>query len=231
MYALIGLVMWVFLLKSGVHATVGGVLLAITIPSKMRIDGAGFTGFARDAIGVFEKAGGSAHDILTNPRRQQAVQGLEVACEHVQTPLGRLEHRLHPWVAFLIMPIFALANAGIAIGAGFGTAVGSGVGLGIVIGLVVGKPVGILLATFAAVRLGLGDLPEGTNWKQIAAAGLLAGVGFTMSLFIANLAFRDSGMLQLAKAGILCGSLVAGVGGFLLLRASSPLPAGADEGE
>jgi NhaA family Na+:H+ antiporter len=224
-YAILGLVMWLALLESGVHATIGGVLLALTIPTKMRIRGHYFVEFATQALEKFREAGGDEDDIITNPQRQSAVHGLEQACEAVQTPLNRLEHGLHTWVAFLIMPIFALANAGVTLGAGFGDAVGTGVGLGVALGLLIGKPAGILLATWAAVKTGLADLPAGSSFKQIVGAGFLAGIGFTMSLFIANLAYRgegEEGTLQLAKTGILCGSLVAGIVGFILLRTGAP---------
>ena len=221
-YAVLGLLMWVMLLKSGVHATIGGMLLALTIPSRIRIDGSRFVIAAREAIDEFERSGGGERDILTNQHGQAAIHALEAGCEHVQTPLNRLEHGLHPWVAFAIMPVFALANAGVALGAGLGDAFGSGVGLGVGLGLVLGKPIGVMLFTWLAVRVGLGDLPNGTSWTQILAASFLAGIGFTMSLFIANLAFDGGAMLLSAKLGILAGSLVAGIIGFMLLRASVP---------
>jgi NhaA family Na+:H+ antiporter len=221
-YALIGVAMWLMLLQSGVHATVGGVLLAFTIPSRRIVHGRQFTAFAEHVIGIFRGGGSEADDVAPDPRSQAAVRGLEVACRGVLTPLDRLERDLHPWVAYAIMPIFALANAGVALRAGIGDAIGSGVGLGVILGLVLGKPLGIFLATAAAVRFGLGDLPAGTNWRQIAAGGCLAGIGFTMSLFIANLAFGEGGeMLYAAKVGILAASLVSGVVGMLLLRAAS----------
>ncbi len=223
-YAIIGACLWLMLLKSGVHATIGGVLLALTIPARVRIRGSRFTTFARESIDNFEAAGGGADEILSNPERQSVVHALEVACADVLTPLNRLEYGLHGWVAFAIMPIFALANAGLSLGAGFGDAVGSGLGIGVVLGLVIGKPLGITLFTAIAVKSGIGELPKATNWVQLVAAGFLAGIGFTMSLFITNLAFRDSGMLQLAKAGILAGSFVAALIGLILLRVASKAP-------
>lgn len=216
-YAVIGVLMWVFLLQSGVHATIGGVLMALTIPASMRINGEAFTNFARQAVKEFEDAGGDRDNIMTNDRRQAAVRGLQVACEYVQTPLNRLEHGLHPWVAYLIMPIFALANAGVTIGEGGVQALTTGAGLGIILGLAVGKPVGLVLSVWLAVKSGLCRLPEHATWRHIIGTGFLAGIGFTMSLFIANLAFRDHDTLDAAKLGILAGSLVSGVAGFLLL--------------
>ncbi len=223
-YTIIGLGIWTMLLRSGVHATVGGVLLALTIPSRMRIRGGHFVGFARDSIDRFEAAGGAGDDILTSPERQGIVGGLESACEHVQTPLNRLERSLHPWVAFVIMPVFALANAGVTISGEITETLRSPIALGVALGLLLGKPVGIVLATWIAVKCGVGDLPARTTWRQIFGAGLLAGIGFTMSLFIGNLGFGGPGEAELllqAKIGILTGSIVAGVLGFALLRTGS----------
>jgi NhaA family Na+:H+ antiporter len=222
-YFIIGLLMWLMLLASGVHATIGGVLLALTIPANVRIKAPAFTRFARETIDEFDAAGNDDDDIIVNRRRQAAVQSLEKACEQVHAPLRRLEHGLHPIVAFLIVPIFALSNAGVPVIGNLGEALGSPLGLGIILGLVLGKPIGIALATFVAVKLGFGDLPAGTSWRQIIGAGFLAGIGFTMSLFIANLGFGEGELLVYAKAGILAGSLLAGVVGFLMLR-STPAP-------
>jgi NhaA family Na+:H+ antiporter len=224
-YVALGLLLWLAFLQSGVHATLAGILLAFTIPSRFRIRGADFVAFSRRALDEFERAGGNENELMTNQARQQWVHGLEMACEHADTPLLRLEHALVPWVAFVIMPVFALANAGVEISAGFGSALGSRISLGIILGLVLGKPAGIMLCTWLAVRLGLGALPEGVTWRQISATGWLAGIGFTMSLFIAYLGFGEGEQLVAAKYGILAGSLIAGGGGYVLLRlATRPAP-------
>ncbi|MHC5006660.1 MAG: Na+/H+ antiporter NhaA [Planctomycetota bacterium] len=224
-YLVLGLLMWVAFLLSGVHATLAGVLLAFTIPARFRIRGADFIAFARRALDEFEQAGGNENDVMTNQARQKWLHGLEMASERVDTPLLRLEHALVPWVAFAIMPIFALANAGVEISGGFVPALGSRISLGIILGLVLGKQVGIMLCTWLAVRLGLGTLPEGLTWRHIYATSWLAGIGFTMSLFIAYLGFGASDELVLSKYGILAGSLIAGVGGYVLLRrATRPRP-------
>jgi NhaA family Na+:H+ antiporter len=224
-YVALGLLLWLAFLQSGVHATLAGILLAFTIPSRFRIRGADFVAFSRRALDEFERAGGNENDLMTNQARQQWVHGLEMACEHADTPLLRLEHALVPWVAFVIMPVFALANAGVEISAGFGSALGSRISLGIILGLVLGKPAGIMLCTWLAVRLGLGALPEGVTWRQISATAWLAGIGFTMSLFIAYLGFGEGEQLVAAKYGILAGSLIAGGGGYVLLRlATRPAP-------
>ena len=148
------------------------------------------------------------------------MQQLERLAEQVQPPLLRLEHSLHGIVAFGIMPLFALANAGVPLGtAGLGGGDGTTVALGIALGLLLGKPVGITLLAWLAVRLGAASLPEGVSWRMIGGAGLLGGIGFTMALFIAGLAFaNEPALLVAAKLGILGASVVAGVAGYIALR-------------
>jgi len=220
-YAILGVLLWVAVLESGIHATIAGVLLAFTIPASFRIQGAEFVAFARRAVDEFENAGGNENDSMTNPERQRWVHGLETACEHVQTPLLRLEHSLHPVTSFVIVPVFALANAGVTLGAGLGDALTTRLSLGIMLGLVLGKQIGIMLCTWLVVKLNLGSLADGINWKHVYAASWLAGIGFTMSIFIANLGFGPGDNLETAKIGVLAGSLVAGVVGFVLLRAAT----------
>jgi len=218
-YGLLGAVLWIAFLKSGVHATVAGVVLAFTIPSRCRIQGAAFVSRARSALEVFERSGGNETEVSTEPARQSAVHALERACEQVETPLGRMEHALHPWVTYLIMPVFALANAGVTLGQGAAGALTSSVGLGVMFGLIIGKQVGVTTVTWLAVTGRVGPLPAETTWRQLYGASWLAGIGFTMSLFISNLAFAEQPqLLECAKIGILSGSLVSGVVGFLLLR-------------
>ena len=142
---------------------------------------------------------------------------LEGACEKVETPLQRFEHSLLPWVRLIIMPLFAFANAGVPLGSSIAPAAISPISLGIVLGLMVGKPAGIFCASWLAVRLRLASLPHQVAWRQILGAGALGGIGFTMSIFIASLAFPEQSQLEVAKVGIFVGSLVAGALGFLLL--------------
>ncbi|NNK62947.1 MAG: Na+/H+ antiporter NhaA, partial [Gemmatimonadetes bacterium] len=186
-YAILGAVLWVAVLKSGVHATVAGVLLAMTIPAKPDTDPEGW-----------------------------------------DSPLEKLEHALLPWVSYTILPIFALANAGVTFGGDAGAGAGA-ITWGIILGLVVGKPIGVAIFAWIAVRFGFADLPAGANWVQVWGVGILCGIGFTMSLFIGGLAFDDPAFLRAAKIGILGASAVAGVlGALLLLRApSAPTSAGA----
>jgi len=215
-YSILGIVLWVAFLKSGVHSTIAGVLLAMTIPSRARINDKSFAKHSRSILAEFEKAD-EGNDYLSSTQRS-ALQTLEELVQHAEAPLQRLEHNLHPWVAYVIMPVFALANAGVALGAGFTATVTSPVSLGVIFGLVLGKQIGITLFAWLIVKSKMAELPNGVNWQQIYGVGWLAGIGFTMSLFISGLAFGESTSLTAAKTGILLASFVTGVIGWLILR-------------
>jgi NhaA family Na+:H+ antiporter len=230
-YALLGIALWFVFLKSGVHTSVAGVMLAMTIPARVQIHPRLFVSVGRKILQEFKRVSASENRMMMNAEQQAAIQALELTCKQVESPLQRLERALHPWVAFGIMPLFALANAGVAINAGALEAELHPVSLGIVLGLVLGKSVGITLFSWLAVRLGLAALPSGVTWRHIYGVGWLGGIGFTMSLFIAQLAFPGGELLSLAKVGILTGSLISGVGGWLILRGarvSAVSPAGED---
>ena len=213
-YFLLGAVLWVAFLKSGVHATISGVLLALTIPASTRISGRQFVRESRQHLQDFYAAcEDDPEEFSTTQRHQEPIFALEDTTRRAQSPLLRLEHKLHGVVAFLIMPIFALANAGVSFSGGVGDTIASRAVLGVFFGLVIGKPVGIMLFSWLAVRLQLADLPYGTNWRHVLGIGALGGIGFTMALFIAALAFGEGAKLEAAKVGILAGSLVAGVVG------------------
>lgn len=220
-YGLMGILLWIAVLQSGVHATIAGVALALTIPSRTAIDTDQFLADARSCLDVFEQACHRGQNIMADEAKQSAVHTLEEACEQVQPPLHRMEHSLHGWVMFVIMPIFALANAGVPLG-GDQVRLTDPIALGVMLGLLFGKPIGITVASWLAVRLNLASLPAGVNWAQIHGAGWLGGIGFTMSLFVASLAFQDEALLTLSKLGILAGSTLAGiVGAVVLTRAQS----------
>lgn len=215
-YFLIGLGVWAAFLASGVHATIAGVLTAMTIPARSVLDEEKFVAAGRGFLNV-------VRDGDAAPEQQAAaIRALENSCEHVQTPLLRLEHALHPWVAFVIMPVFALANAGIPLGVDFVASLTTPVTLGVAFGLVAGKQIGVMLFTWWAVRSGLAALPASMSWRSVYGLAWLAGIGFTMSMFIAGLAFGNAESLIEAKAGILTASLIAGVAGFLLLKSGLP---------
>lgn len=218
-YTFFGLFLWAAFLVSGVHATIAGVLLALTIPARTRIDANDFSAGSKEIIAAFDEASDPGRDVLTNQKQQAAIQALEDTCENAQAPLQRLEHGLHVWVAFLIIPLFALANAGVHLAGDLGAALAHPVTVGIISGLVVGKPIGIVLASWVAVRTGAAVLPPGVTWRAILGVSFLAGIGFTMSLFVATLAFGEgSPLLDSAKIGILGASAIAAVLGWILLR-------------
>jgi NhaA family Na+:H+ antiporter len=222
-YAILGICLWYVFVKSGVHATVAGVLAAMTVPASARIRGRDFVAWGREVLEEFEDCCAEEVDGTheTTVRERSLLQALESAVHHAEAPLQRMEHALERPVAYLIMPIFALANAGARLGGGSNLA--EPVSLGIIAGLVVGKQLGVMLFTWLNVRAGLATLPEGVSWRHIYGASWLAGIGFTMSLFIAGLAFGASPLLNTARVGILVASVFAGVGGWLVLR-SSPAP-------
>ena len=182
-YILLGTFIWLCVLKSGVHATLAGVVTALAIP-------------------------------LTAGRTSAATPD--------EPPAERLQHSLHPWVTFAILPLFAFANAGVSLSGMTPDKLVGAIPLGIALGLVVGKPIGVLLASALAVGLGVGRKPEGTTWMQILGAGLLAGIGFTMSLFIGNLAFPGPEHAADIRIGVLAGSIISAIAGYLVLAASLP---------
>jgi NhaA family Na+:H+ antiporter len=211
-YAVLGVGLWVAILQSGIHATIAGVLLAMTIPARTRIDRTAFVGGARRLVADLS----DRHDAPSDEEHHATLWDLEDLTEHAQAPMLRIEHALLPWVAFLIVPLFALANAGVAIGGDLGGALTNPIALGIIVGLVVGKQIGITLGAWLVVRAGLAALPDGVSWRHVYGGAWLGGIGFTMSLFVADLAFGES-PLALAKIGILAASVIAGVGGYLVL--------------
>jgi NhaA family Na+:H+ antiporter len=217
-YLVIGFGVWVAFLLSGVHATIAGVLVAFTIPARTRINEKNYAESLRKLLFDFEKAIPN-NSTLTTPEQHDTIEKIKELSMDAETPLQKVEFALHPWVAFVVMPLFALANAGIVIGSNFFSSLVNPVSLGVAVGLLVGKFIGVLLATWLMVKFGA-QLPAKASWKQIAGVALLAGVGFTMSLFISGLAFTHPEMIDQAKYGILLASLLAGVLGVMVLRKS-----------
>lgn len=222
-YAILGIILWLAFLKSGVHATVAGVLLALTIPATTVIDRKGYLDRTRKFLNQFEEEGIRDGANFTTYKQRALLQAIENGTELVEAPLQKLEHNLHPIVAFFIMPVFALANAGVDLRTDILSALTSPISIGIILGLVVGKQLGITAFAWLVTKLGLSNMIQGVTWKQIYGASMLAGIGFTMSLFISNLAFSDPVMLTSAKVGILAASFISALlGWFVLSRNGNP---------
>jgi len=221
-YLLVGTAVWFCFFNSGVHATIAGVLVAFTIPTRSRIEPLAFVEWARAKIDEIELLDVPGAHVLETPHQQHCAQELQAEARWIQAPLQRMEHAILPISTFVILPLFALANAGVRFwGYDVMDLLLEPVSLGIFFGLIVGKTVGITGFAWLAVRLGLADLPGGVTWRHIVGAALLGGIGFTMALFISGLAFR-AGILQTeAKLAILVTSVVAGVGGYLVLRSAA----------
>jgi Na+:H+ antiporter, NhaA family len=217
-YLILGIVLWFLMLESGIHATIAGVLLALTIPVRPQIESKDFIGKLSLLLERFMKEEETAEPNLLTQEQQAIVQTIEHSCQGTEPPLQRFEHQFHPWVTFAIIPIFALANAGVVIGGNMSSIFNSSLALGILCGLVIGKQIGITLFAWISVKLGLAELPSSVTWKHIYGIGLLGGIGFTMSLFIANLAFADEHLLNISKTAVLTASLIAGCIGFIILR-------------
>ncbi len=197
-----------------------GVITALFIPSTGKYDTDLFLQMVSKRLEDIQCRDGSCGEsILVNQNHLNAVQEINLACREVETPLQRLEHGLSSWVGYLVLPLFALANAGIALtGLEPVAALTDPITLGIAMGLVLGKPLGIFIFTFGMAWILKTGLVQGTSWTQILGVGLLGGIGFTMSLFVSNLSFTDSVHLEYAKIGIMIGSFISAGAGYALLR-------------
>jgi NhaA family Na+:H+ antiporter len=217
-YLILGVLLWFFVHESGVHATIAGVLLALMIPTRTRLSGSEFSAKMRGTLDRFDRTKTIDGRVLSSQGQRLAIAELEHASESITPPLLRLEHALHGVSAFVIMPLFAFANAGVAL---TGTS-GGKLAVAVALGLAVGKPLGIVGAALAAVRLGLAALPDGVSWGALHGCAWLGGIGFTMSLFIATLAFPGATALDDAKIGIMGASILAAAIGAVLLRRGTP---------
>ena len=221
LYAILCFALWVAVLNSGVHPTIAGVAAAMMMPARGKFD---FEYFIKKVNAILGQTDDSKLDvcnwytILLDKDYLNSVYNIRKACQNVETPVQRFENALHPWVAFLILPIFALGNAGVTVvGTPLSEAFLNPVTLGIILGLLIGKPVGVGIFSYLAVRSGLATLPEGVNWPELLGVGLLGGIGFTVSLFISSLSFETVELLNFAKLGVLTGSAFSAIGGGLIL--------------
>ncbi|HEY3661962.1 MAG TPA: Na+/H+ antiporter NhaA [Chthoniobacterales bacterium] len=216
-YIILGIGLWLGFLQSGIHATVAGVLLALTIPSHRRINSAAFLDRSAKILEEFRGAERCGNEIEASATRSAALNLLATDCHYAEAPMLRFEHALAPWIKHAIMPIFALANAGVFLGGGVIKELVSPISLGVICGLVLGKPLGITSFAWLAVRTRLATLPTGVNWRQVLGVGMLGGIGFTMSLFISSLAFANNAEIETAKIGILAASIASGVAGVVMV--------------
>ncbi len=210
-----GAVSWLFFLKAGIHPTIAGVLLAFSVPIRQRTDTLTFTARLSEIVQKIKDARNPSSPILSKAQIAE-IDNLEDWTDKVQSPLQHLEHRLHNWVAYYIMPLFALFNAGIVFSASM--EMDLHLASHIAISLFAGKCVGITLFAWIGIRSGLAELPPDIKFSQVIGVGALAGVGFTMSIFIANLAFGNPALVDSSKVGILAGSLFSGLAGYVILR-------------
>jgi Na+:H+ antiporter, NhaA family len=218
-YGIIGIGgVWLAFLMSGVHATIAGVLAAMAIPARPKIDEISFTESMNKLVNHFKSI--PPNDVtLLEPAQYEALHRINLLTLEAATPLQRLEHNLHPWVAYLVMPLFAFANSGIELSSSvFNATFFEGVSMGIVSGLVAGKLIGVFGSTWLMHKLKLAELPVDFTWSHVMGMGLLAGIGFTMSLFVTNLAYDNPDLIREAKVGIFTASTISGTLGYFVLK-------------
>ncbi len=225
-YLGIGGVVWLLFLNSGIHPTIAGVLVAFCVPATPVFAPKRYVKIIRTSISNFRQENDDALERRSILSKEQMnwLKQIESASDKVISPLQELEDSLHPFVNDFIIPLFAFANAGIVLSGVAPISIVEGVSLAVIVGLVIGKFSGILLFSWLTVKLGLAELPTGTNWKILASVAMLGGIGFTVSIFIANLSFpANHALLEHAKLGIVVGSTLSGVIGFYLLKKSLPI--------
>ena len=216
-YALVGFLgVWMSFLFSGVHATIAGVLIALTIPVRPKISDEKFISSITDLTTKFINARPNNSSLRTD-REAKLINDIDKLSDDAHTPLQKLEHALHPITAFIILPLFALSNAGVKIDGNIFNLLSHPIALGIIAGLLLGKSIGISLFSKFMVMLKLADLPEGVKWSHIYGASFFAGIGFTMSIFISVLAFVPDEFVEIAKVGIITASLFSAIVGFIIL--------------
>ena len=213
-YLILGIALWIFIHSIGVHATIAGVLLAFAIPIRSKVDENDFIQNTKESVDEFEKHIDTIP--ILNHHQIDALEDIAYNYDKVQNPLVKLEHQLHGFSAFFIMPLFAFANAGVILDF---SAVSQNffIVIGVVLGLIVGKPIGIVGFTYLAQKLRIVKKPDDLGWDEVIAVGFLGGIGFTMSIFITQLAFLDQGMIDAVKLGIFFASFIAGVIGVVLI--------------
>ncbi len=222
-YMVAGGILWYTIAHSGLHATITGVVVAMFIPAKSRYNTDLFLQMVRDRLEQIRcKDGDCGYTIMLNRAHLEAVQAIDTACNEVETPLQKMEHAMEPWIAYLVLPLFALANAGVVMAElDMQAALLHPITVGVALGLALGKPIGITLFTWGATRILRVNLIDGVTWPMIVGVGFLGGIGFTMSLFIGALSFTVPVYQEYAKIGIIIGSIASALLGYIVLRAAS----------
>ena len=222
-YFILAVGVWFGFATSGIHATIGGVLVALIIPARSLIDPNRFIEIVYEKLPHLENGTQEKRGMLSEHQKTEALIAIEEAVRDVEPPLVQVEHSLQPWVTFIVMPMFALSNAGVTITGNIIETITHPVSLGVIFGLILGKQIGITLFSYLMVRLGISNLPEGVTWRHIHGVSALAGIGFTVSLFVTELAYTNNHHLaDNAKVGILIASFIAGSIGFYLLKGLKP---------
>jgi NhaA family Na+:H+ antiporter len=221
-YVLLATGAWFGVLLSGVHATIAGVLIAIVVPVRATIRPSEFLGKCRKSMEHLERGELTRESMISNKDQLRALNRIHTAADDMIPSGLRFEKQLHPVQSFMILPLFALFSAGVKFDAETLADATGTIGWGIILGLVLGKQIGVTAASWLAIRSGRADMPEGVNWSQLWGVSCLSGVGFTMSIFIAGLAFTEDNLVSEAKIGILVASLISGVVGYLVLRRALP---------
>lgn len=217
-YVILGIAFWIAFISTGIHPTIAGVLLALTIPTKARINSKEFIEKNIKSLNALEESGFTGTNVPVSTNFNTVVYDIENRCESVAAPSHRLEHKLHPYVAFVIMPLFAIANAGVKINGEILTSLLQPISLGVILGLFFGKSIGITFVSWLMIKLKFAVKPTNSRWSHLIGTAFLGGIGFTMSLFVASLAFKNPEFLDYAKLGILSGSLISALTGLLILR-------------
>ena len=216
-YAIVGMAgVWLSFVFSGIHATIAGVLIALTIPVRTKVSESKYIDGLEKLLEKFRHSKSNDSTLLTQ-RQAHLITDIEKLSDDAHTPLQKLEHALHPVVAYIILPLFALSNAGVHIQGNIFEILVHPVSLGIIAGLVLGKFIGISAFSRILVALKIAALPEGVTWRQVYGMAFLAGIGFTMSIFISDLAFADKTMVEIAKVGIFAASLISAILGVIIL--------------
>ena len=226
-YVLLAGAVWVAMLASGIHATVAGILVALTVPVRAGIEPAAFLATIRDRVDELSRGTLTRESMVGDPKQMEAVEEIGTATLDFLPNGFAIERYLHPFTAYFVLPVFALFNAGVRLDGNVAGQLLQPVSLGIVLGLFLGKMTGITLVSWLAVKSGQAELPPGVTMGQLFGASILGGIGFTMSIFVAGLAFPEGPLLPAAKLGILAASTLSGVVGFVVLKfilAREPAP-------